>query len=62
MGMGGKSTIPRHVALHEPLRRARLSELGRQPRELRQLLVDYPDLGRELVFIDVVREEAADEA
>jgi hypothetical protein len=59
---GGGYTLPRHVALNEPLGRTRLLKLGRQPRQLRQLLIDYPDLGRQLLLVDVAREEATDEA
>ena len=50
------------IGLHEFVARAGFFELGRQPGELGQVLVDQPDFGRQVVLVDVQREEAADVA
>ena len=50
------------VSLHELALRARLGELGRQPRQLWQHLVDEAHVGRKVVLVDVEGEEAADVA
>lgn len=55
-------TVPRHVTLHKALHSAHVLKFGRQPRQLRQLLVHYSNLRGKFVPMDVLRKIAPDEA
>ena len=56
--LGGR-TLSRGIRLHEALAGAHILELGGQPRELGQVLVDEADFRGELVVVDVLCEEAS---
>ena len=59
-GRKGGVYAPATFTLNELLGRTHLLAIGRQPRQLRHLLVDYPDLGRQLLLVDVACEELTD--
>lgn len=56
----GTRTLSAGIGLHELVLRARIVELGGQPGELGEDLVDDADLGGELVLVDVEGQEASD--
>lgn len=55
-------TLATRIGLHEFVAGAGLLELRGQPGQLRQRLVDQPDLGGQVVLVQVQRQVAADEA
>ena len=59
MRANGQRTFSRGVGLDEAVAGADVLELGGQPGELGQVLVDETDFGSKVVFVNVLCEKAA---